>query len=70
MNKNLKNKSEAKTEGEELRKEAPFSAESFTEEISLLLSDYFRGNFVFDGKAVTCSFENGQKFILKAEEIK
>lgn len=55
----------------ELKEEAPFSAESFTEEVSLLLNDYFRGGeFSFDGKVVNCKFANGQKFILKAEEMK
>lgn len=55
---------------EELRNEKPFSAESFTQEVSLVLNNYFRGaEFVFDGKVVNCKFGNGQKFILKAEEI-
>lgn len=55
----------------ELKEEKPFSAESFTMEVSLLLKEYFRGGeFAFDGKVVNCNFANGQKFILKAEEVK
>lgn len=54
----------------ELKEEKPFSAESFVEEVSLVLNDYFRGGeFNFDGSVVNCKFANGQKFILKAEEV-
>lgn len=55
----------------ELKEEKPFSAESFAGEVSLVLNDFFRGGeFDFDGKVVNCKFANGQKFILKAEEVK
>ena len=55
----------------ELKEEEPFSAESFTMEVSLLLKHFFRGGeFEFDGKVVNCKFANGQKFILKSEEVK
>ena len=54
----------------ELKEEKPFSAESFAQEVSLALNDYFRGGeFTFDGSVVNCKFANGQKFILKAEEV-
>lgn len=54
---------------EELKNEPHFSAADFTQEISLLLDDYFRGEFTFDGNVVNCKFANGQKFILKAEQV-
>ncbi len=53
----------------ELKNESHFSAEEFTEEISVLLPDYFRGEFKFNGQAIICSFENGQKFKVVAEEM-
>ncbi len=54
----------------ELKEEKPFSAESFAQEVAAALNDYFRGGeFTFDGSVVNCKFENGQKFILKAEQV-
>ena len=54
---------------EELKNEPRFSAADFTQEIAPLISDYFRGELVFDGTNIKCSFANGQKFVLKVEEI-
>lgn len=69
MDKNLNHNTE-KVLDDELREEAHFTPESFTEEVSLILNDFFRGGeFMFDGNVVNCKFENGQKFILKAEEV-
>ncbi|MCM1438351.1 MAG: hypothetical protein NC131_03960 [Roseburia sp.] len=71
MDKNFKKKLTEEMESyEELKNEPRFSATDFTQEIFLLLDDYFRGEFIFDGKEIKCTFGNGQKFILKADEIK
>lgn len=75
MDKNLKNKLiEEMKRFNELKDEPYFSAEEFTKEISLLLSyyfsDFFRGEFKFDGKNIICKFDNGQIFTVETKEIK
>ena len=74
MDKNLKKKLiEELNRYNELKDEPYFSAEEFTKEILLLLSyyfsEYFRGEFVFDGHSITCKFDNGQMFTIVAKEI-
>lgn len=69
MDKNSTNK-KVKVLDDELKEEAPFTPESFAEEVMFALDGFFRGGeFSFDGSVVNCKFENGQKFILKAEEV-
>lgn len=53
----------------QLQKEKHFTGASFTEEILPLLADYFVGEFKLDQIVIICSFENGQKFKLKVDEI-
>lgn len=61
---------EEKDAYESLRNEPPFPASELTQEIFPLLSDYFEGEFTFDGQAIICAFPNGQRFSIAAREIK
>ncbi len=38
-------------------------------DIRQLMSDFYIGTFTCDGKALQVAFNNGQKFLIKAEEL-
>lgn len=64
--KQLKKDSEA---FEAMRNEPPFPATDILEELMPLLGEYFEAVFEFNGKEITASFLNGEKIILKAEQV-
>lgn len=48
--------------------EEKIAVRDLIDEIKILLPDYFEGKIISDGNSIIFSFDNGQKFILKAVE--
>ena len=53
----------------EAKNEKAISASDLISEFMPLLGEYFVGDFLFDGEAVTYVMLNGQRFIISATEI-
>ncbi len=64
-------KNEEKKLNDELAEnEPPVTANSLLAEIEPLLKDYFVGEVSLSDGGITYCLPNGQKFLIKAEEIK
>lgn len=56
-------------EKEQMKKEPPVKAGGLLAEIEPLLRDYFIGEIVLNDSGILYRLPNGQRFLLKAEEV-